>query len=203
MAFWWLLDIGIKPDILTWEQLIGGNLSAQQYPIILYCSGERYRTTVNKPGDVDEALINYLKSGGLVAFFPSLPWPFFYDENGRPAERSSRFGLTLRIGWENPPANTAFVFMQPKRLLPHVPEELPFPAAGDRRWRPSFADKDAAHISLLQLRDSSNSYVGDAIAYAELKTGGKILYTWFTLLNTPLAEPLLYDLFDLMSGKVP
>jgi len=202
MAFWWLLDLGVTPDNLTWEDVAGG-LKLQQYPILLHCGGESYRRSVRRVGDVDAGLVSYLKTGGCIAFLPSGPWPFYYDENHQRVNRSRDFGLTLRIGWEKPPSDAELNFVQPQRFLPHVPEQFPFPTSGDLRWRPFFADDShTGHISLLQLRDGDENYLGDAAAYADLRMGGRIVYAWFGLLDGPHAEGLLYDLFDLVATRL-
>jgi glycoprotein endo-alpha-1,2-mannosidase len=202
MGFWWLLDLGVGIDILTWEKVAGDGLTPQRSPILLYCAGEHYRRTVNKSADVDDALVRYLKAGGSLIALPALPWPFYYDEDGRAVNRSSQFGLTLRMGWEKPPKDAGLRFFQPKRLLPHVPEEFAFPTSGDLRWRPFLAGEGAKHTSLLRLRGDEKEHLADAAAYAELDGGGKIIYVWFSLLEGPYAEALLYDVFDFLAGRL-
>jgi hypothetical protein len=202
MGFWWLLDAGAGMEMLTWENVVNDKLTPQKHPVLLYCAGERYRRSVSKNGDVDDVLVGYLKAGGCLVVLPALPWPFYYDEDGRSVNRSSQFGLTLRMGWEGPPSETQLHFVQPKRHLPHVPEQFPFPTSGDLRWRPFFAGKGAEHTCLLQLRDSHEKYLGDAVAYVELNDGGKILYVWFSLLEGPYAELLLYDVFDFIAARL-
>jgi glycoprotein endo-alpha-1,2-mannosidase len=201
MAFWWLLDSGVTPEMLAWEDVASG-ISAKQYAALLYCGPERCRRSVHESGDVDAGLVNYLKEGGCTAFLPSGPWPFYYDQNGRTANRSSQFGLTLRSGWEKPPGDTELHLVQPQHYLKHLPKEFAFPTSGDLRWRPFFADNHTEHTSILQLRDSDGAYLGDAVAYAELGSGGKIVYAWFSLLEGPHAEALLYDLFDFIATKL-
>jgi hypothetical protein len=202
MAFWWLLDIGVRPKVLTWEEVAEG-LSPRQCQVLLYCAGEHYRRSVEKAGDVDDALVSYLKAGGYVVFLPALPWPFYYDENDQAVRHSGLFGLTLRGGWENPPTDRKLNFVQPRRRLSRVPEKFEFPASGDRRWRPFVAgDKHTSHRSLLVLRDADDNYLGDAVAFAELEGGGRIMYTWFGLLQGPYAEALLYDVFDFLAGQI-
>jgi len=201
MGFWWLLDMGASMEVLTWEKVVEDNLTPQRHPVLLYCAGETYRRSVSQTGDVDDALLGYLKAGGCLVVVPALPWPFYYDQNGRPVNRSGHFGLTLRMGWENPPENAGLRFVQPERCLPHVPEEFPFPMSGDLRWRAFFAGRGVRHSSLLQLRDREDKYLGDAVAYVELNGGGKILYVWFGLLDGPHAEALLYDVFDLVTAR--
>jgi hypothetical protein len=201
MAFWWLMDLDVSMEVLTWEDIVGGKLTPKKYPILLYCCGEHYRRTVSKTGDVDDALVGYLKAGGFLAVLPGLPWPFYYDENNKAVSNSSRFGLNIKGGWERPPQDLKLNFVQPQRHLPHLPEQFPFPASGDLRWRAFFAGKDTNRTSLLQLKDGDGKYLGDAAAYAELKEGGRIAYVWFGLLNGPHAEALLYDVFDFVATK--
>jgi hypothetical protein len=196
MGFWWLLDVGAHMELLSWEQVAGGEMTAQKYPVLLYCAGEHYRRSVEKTGDVDEALVRYLGSGGCLVVLPALPWPFYYDETGRAVNRSSQFGLTLRMGWERPPEDMKAHFLQPANYLPHVPKQFAFPTAGDLRWRPFFAGEGVRHTSLLEVRDAAGTHLGDAVACGELKGGGKVIYVCFNLLDGPCAEVLLYDVFD-------
>jgi glycoprotein endo-alpha-1,2-mannosidase len=202
MAFWWLQDLGVDMEMLTWEGVVDGGLKPQRYPMLLYCAGEHYRRTVRKTADVDDALIGYLKADGCLIVLPGKPWPFYYDETGRAVNRSNSFGLSLRMGWENPPKDERLEFVQPVRHLRHVPERFGFPTSGDLRWRPSFAANAGKYTSLLQLRRSDGESPGDAAAYTALKASGHILYVCFNLLEGPYAEALLYDAFDFVAGRV-
>jgi glycoprotein endo-alpha-1,2-mannosidase len=201
MGFWWLLDLGVDMKLLTWDDIADGELTPQNYPILLYCAGEHYRRTVDRDGDVDDALAAYLKAGGFLVALPAMPWPFYYDANGQAVNHSGRFGLSLRMGWEQPPADAGLRFVQQKHLLLHVPEQFPFPTAGDLRWRPFFVGGQMEHISLLQLRNDDKKYLGDAVAYAQLNGGGKIIYVCFNLLKGPYCELLLYDIFDFIATR--
>jgi hypothetical protein len=201
-AFWWLLDLGAHVEILSWEDVVKGRLMPQEYQIALYCAGERYRRTVSREGDVDDALAAYVKAGGCLAALPALPLPFYYDQDGKAVNQSGRFGLTLRGGWESPPSNVALRFVQPKRLLKHLAEQFAFPASGDLRWRPCWRGDHSRYVSLLELRSADDKYLGDAVAYGELEDGGRVLYTWFGLLNGPDMELLLYDVFDFLAGEL-
>jgi hypothetical protein len=202
MAFWWLLDIGVEPKLLTWEGIVANGLKPQDYPIVLYCAGETYQRTVRTTGDVDEALIRYQQAGGCLVALPSLPWPFYRDETGKPVNQSYRFGLTLRMGWEHPPAGVDLRFVQPERRLPRVPDRFDFPTSGDLRWRPFYNQNCAEYVPLLQLRNRAGDNLGDGAVYAKLQTGGHVAYAWFGLLNSFQAEPLLYDLFTFLAGRL-
>jgi glycoprotein endo-alpha-1,2-mannosidase len=202
MAFWWLLDIGIEPATLTWEQVVGTDLTPANYPILLYCAGEDYRRTVHETGDVDEALVRYLKAGGCLAALPSLPWPFYYDETGQAVNQSRRFGLTLSSGWERLREGMDLWFVQPDNRLPHVSTRFPFPTSGDLRWRPFYRWDQTEYVPLLQLAWHTNETYGDGVVYTRPQSGGHVAYAWFGLLNTPQAEPLLYDLFTFLSDRL-
>jgi len=192
MAFWWLLGQGVDVTLLTWEDIATGKVTPATYPMLLYCSGEHYRRSVHTEGDVDTALSAYLEAGGLLVFLPSQPWPFYYDETGATVNRSARFGLTLRYGWEQPPS-TDLEFVRSRRALPHLPGRFAFPTTGDLRWRGFQPDDHRQYTPMLQLRGGSGDSLGDGIAYAAPATGGRILYVWFGLLQGPYAEQITYD----------
>ncbi len=201
MAFWWLLDMATT-DTLTWEDLAAGRAKPQEYPILLYGADEQFRRSLHRDGDIDEAIAAYLAAGGCLVYMPSRPWPFHRDENGRVVNRSGQFGLTLQRGWETPPKDTKPRFVRQKDYLPHIPAEFAFPVSGDLRWRGFVRDDRHGDYTPLLRLVSGEDYLGDGIAYAELKNGGRICYVWFTLLNGPYAEAILYDVFDFLAGRV-
>jgi hypothetical protein len=200
MAFWWLLDMGVDVQSLTWDQVVDGTL--ERFPVVLYCAGEQFRQSVREGSDVDRALQRYLKRGGLILFLPSLPWPIYYDEHGRTMNRSDRLGLTLRPGWERPPRDKTLQFVQVESRLPHAPQRFAFPSSGDLRWRPFVAGKTTQRVGMLELHDEQGRSLGDAVVYAAPQTGGGIIYVWFELLNGPHAGPILYDVFELVADRM-
>lgn len=203
MGFWWLVTrLGVVPRQLTWQEVAAGKLSAETHPVLLYAGTEHYRSTVDKPGDVDAAIRAYLKAGGWLVAVPSLPMPFHYDENNAPVARHGAFGLNLAMGWERPPEDPGLRFIQPQRRLTHVPAELAFPASGDLRWRPFIPAAGARHTTLLTLRDGEGKDLGDAIARADPPGGGHVVYVWYRLLDMPQAEAILYDVFGLLAAEV-
>ena len=72
----------------------------------------------------------------------------------------------------------------------------------DSRWRPFFPQDHTQYIPLLTLKAGGRDTLGDAIAYAEPRSGGRVLYIWFALLETPNAEAILSDVFTFAAGKL-
>jgi len=75
---------------------------------------------------------------------------------------------------------------------------FPFPTAGDLRWRESFRGGHKRYVPLIRLRDGEKA-LGDAVVYAEPKTGGRVLWTSALLGDVPETELLLADAFDALS----
>ncbi len=174
-------------------------LTPRRFPLLLYLGGEAYPTAV------DSALQRYLQSGGvlLVLARPGQPFPFFYDERGRPVRAARRFGLHVRHGWERPPSGVRLAFRrnEKQQVLTSVPERFPFPTEGDSRWRPIENDygPQARYTALLTLVDQSGRRYGDAAAWVELTAGplagASVGYAWSGLLDQPdCADGLLVDL---------
>jgi hypothetical protein len=150
----------------------------------------------------------------LLVVLPSGPMPFHYTGDRQPVGTSRKLGLPLSIsgdrgGWEEPPEGVDLRFVQVGRRLANVPAEFPFPDSGDLRWRP-FVRSDLADgdrfIPLVELRDAQGKHYGDGVAYVEHRAsepkGGRILYAWSRLLDSPQGEALLYDLLGFIGETV-
>lgn len=140
--------------------------------------------------------------------------PFHYNQEHQPVGTSRKLGLPLSIsgdrgGWEEPPEGVDLRFVQVGRRLAHVPAEFPFPDSGDRRWRPlvrsELAEGDR-FTPLLELRDAEGKHYGDAVAYVEHRAsepkGGRVLYAWSSLIDSPHGEALRYDLLGFVGETV-
>ncbi len=208
-AVWSLLDMGLEPVQLSWKQVAAFEAStAKETPVLVYASVETYRQTVNEPGDVDAGLERYLNGGGCLVVLPSGPAPFHYNEKGEAVDSCGKFGLPISVGgerggWEQPPQGKTLWFVQEQNRLPHLAKRFPFPETGDLRWRPFVRSRMATGdviIPLVELRDENGTHYGDAVVYAESKSG-KVVYAWFGLINSPLADRLVYDVFSLVAQK--
>ncbi len=202
-AFWFLAaDVRADVRSVTWADVAAARVTPQDFPFLLYAAGEEYRTTVEAECDVDAGLAAYLKAGGFLLVMPFRPWPFFRGADGQPVNRSARFGVTLRGGWEAPPEGRTLRLVQPERRLPHLPAAFPFPETGDLRWRPYAGDGHKRHVPLLVLKCESGEALGNAMAYAELPAGGRVLYVWFRLLRGPRAEAVMLDAFGFAAEQL-
>ena len=205
-AVWWLVaDVGEKPVQLSWREVVEGK--AEGLGILVYAGGEEYVDTVSRPGDVNLAIEAYLRQGGTLVVTPSGPMPFHYGVDHRTVAAAQRFGLPLNVGgdgpkagWEIPPDDSSLIFKRRDLALEHLPAALPFPNVGDRRWRPFDSQRLPQGINcrpLLTLFDSAGQDRGDAAVLVQRPGAGRVLYSWYRLLSSPYAEPLMYDLFNL------
>ncbi len=212
---WPLLGLPNRPTLLSWKDVAGwSDSAADEFPVLIYAAHETYQHTVDQPGDVEAGLLRYMKGGGFLVVLPSGPMPLLYNRKREAVGTGRKLGLPLSVGgpgggWEEPPEGVDLRFVQVGDRLPHVPPTFPFPEHGDLRWRP-FVRSELAEgdrfIPLVELRDAQGKHYGDAVAYVEHKAshprGGRVLYAWFTLLDSPLGEPLLYDLLGFVGEMV-
>jgi hypothetical protein len=200
-----------KTDALTPQQMVEpGRLNANRYPVVLNLGGERYPFSVRADGDGRAALVNYIKSGGLVICLCREPFPFYYGEDLRDPKREEvnspqpllpQLGVTLKNIFEKPSQGHTFRFdhIVSQRVLPNAPWQLVFPTTGDLRLRTITDEEMDRHVvrylSLYGVSDERSNDHGDAAAYIEwLKgdlAGGKLLYVWSGLLLDPDNSPML------------
>ena len=200
-----------KADALTPQQMVEpGRLNASRYPVALNLGGERYPFSVRTDGDGRAALVNYLKSGGLVICLCREPFPFYYGEDLRDPKHAEantpqpllpQLGVTLKNIFEKPPQEHTFRVdhIVSQRVLPGAPWQLLFPTTGDLRLRTITDEAMDRHVvrysSLYAVSDERSNDHGDAAAYIEwLKgdlAGGKLLYIWSGLLLDPDSSPML------------
>ena len=198
-AYFWLRStLKLPVQLLSWEDVAAGKLTPQRFKIVLCAGDERYRRTVKTDGDVDAAIQKYLASNGCLVAAPWRPWPFFYDEPGKAVQNSAKFGLTIRQGWERPPAGSKPVFVKAAAGMANTPNRIAFPAAGDLRWRKFVRGGHKRYVPLIRLRDGE-TILGDAAVYAEPATGGRVLWISALLGDLSETELLLADVFDVLS----
>ena len=222
----WLVKAELDFRELEWQDLLdAGKFNAKTMPVIIYAGGEGYVQTLKEKCDIDSAILKYLNEGGLMVAASSLPFPFYYNEEGKPVvNAANKFGIPICgsgandrndyiegnvRGWENPPVGIPMDFRLDKTVFKKAQNTIPFPVDGDLRWRPAInktlSDKDI-YQGLARLYDRENIWFGDGIAYIEHREtepkNGKIVYVWFRMLDAEDADMMLYELFDFIGAKV-
>lgn len=206
-AVWWLFSVGAKVTPLSWEQVVNPSVfNPSTFPIAVYGGGESYTPTVKEQEDVLKALQNYVKGGGTLMVSPSEPMPFHYDGTRQPrtaVHHAPRLWLPLVVGWERPPQNVHLSFVvRDKKLLPNVPERFAYPESGDLRWRPLLPEKVEPGVKvqpLIELVDEQGNSHGLAVAIVQVGSG-RVIYTWFRLLDIDVGEAILGDLWELVTS---
>ena len=217
-----LKGLGFTPEFLSWQTVaLEDVLTVENYPLLYFCGSESYVRTVKKEGDVIASLKRYLRSGGVMLVVPQMPFPFFYDESGRGVHASRELGLpilgpggraagTRRVGgFESPPAGVELRFQVNAKALPHLPQAVKFPDAGDLRFRPvsnvGLAEGDG-YVPLFRAADGAGEWYGDAGAYIEHRVseprGARVLYVWFRMPDIVPADDLYYDLLSFLRPKL-
>jgi hypothetical protein len=196
------------------EEMLDANLfHARNFPVVLNLGGEGYVGTIRKEGDGAEAILNYLRSGGLIAMLTSQPLPFHYDGLEKVRSLTPQMGFPIAVTFEKPPEglkiiDSALLDSKADDWLAvggtsgwswKLPKEMPFFTQGDLRLRTVRREKvsaDAVYTPLYSVIGPDGKSYGDAAAYAEFTRGqfkgGRLLYIWSRLLaDEELGPPLI------------
>lgn len=217
-AAFWLAASGIGFSELAWEDVVAPEgLTPARFPVALYAAGENYVQSFQRAGDVDAALVRYLRAGGLLVCLSPMPFPFYYNEQGKPVANAATFGIPISgsgafdredslagsraRGWEKPPA-VPLAFRIDREALPSLAATAAFPATGDLRWRPcvrhGLAPEDV-YLPLARLVDEDGNEYGDGIAYVQRQrtepVNGKALYVWMRMPEVLGQDELLFEVF--------
>jgi hypothetical protein len=199
--------------------------NAKSLPLALHAGTERYTQTLDQANDVERALQRYLGEGGLLVSIPVQPFPFYYNEQGESVVGAGRLGFPIAgsgahqrddvpegarvAGWETPPTGPKLSFDIDTEALPGLPASVPFPRAGDLRWRPgteALVAEDDVYVPLAALRDEQGKAYGDGIVYVEHRAsapkGGKNLYVWMRMPDALPRDDLLFALFRFAAEKI-
>lgn len=207
--------------------------NANRFWIAIYAGGEQFLETVRGKGDGARAIKRFLAGGGTLLVVPSGPFPFYYNEQGRPVVRAGEFGLPIcgsgthgrrdRIpgveaaGWEKAPRDRKLTFyVNPDQdVIRSLPDRFPFPLTSaerkvDERWRPivNTVGDTGRYLPLITLKDEKGTNYGDAAAVIEYVRGplapGRVVYVWATLLRQPeYQSKLVGDIFRWVLENTP
>jgi hypothetical protein len=190
----WAAYCGATLQRLTWKDLIDPKLfNAGDFPVLIQIAKEHYTSSVKTTDDVTRALIRYLHEDGFLVSLPTGTWPLLYDDSrkGVPHGITDTLALGIDNGFDQPPSRADLTFHAKTNVLFGLSPTAPFPKTGDLRWRPASRMRVPAndvYVSLIQLKDSTSKFQGDAAAYVEHRvlplSSGKSLYVW---MRTPEA----------------
>ena len=203
-------------DYLSYQDFAEGDISSSDYDILIYNGGEYYTRTVESSGDVDQALQEYLKTGGTLMALPEGPLPFFYDQDGEIVDQASQLGFSIHIPDTKPEETESPHFQTDPALTGLYPDEpeskFDYPAHLPR-WRPAReADlSQADYQPLISLYDGENNHLGDGAAYIKHQEGllssaelapGRTVYLWKGLLQDEKGLRNLYDVFYFLAEEL-
>ncbi len=208
-VLFWLHAIGADVRTLTWADVVDpGRFNSRAFPIVVFAGGEHYTGTIKSPGDVKDALVRYLGTGGFMVVVPSEPWPFYYDDSrGAQAFPITRdLGLPIVMGDERLQLREMVVNTN---ALPGLPRTVKCSLSGDFRWRPCVplqAPKGDTYLSLVRLRGTQDRFNGDAVACIEHGSppllSGKTLYVWMRTAELFEAADFFPSLFEFVATKL-
>jgi hypothetical protein len=229
----WLAQAGLAEHVklLAAEAMVDPEaFTAARLPVVLYGSNEPYLQSFRKPDDCDEALVRYLGQGGTLLVLSSGPFPFYYNEAGKVANSSPKFGLPICGGGVNPlpdhlrgvvtglngpPAGRTLTFrVAPgQKIVAGLPASVPYPAAdeADQRWRGivNAPPTGARYVPVLSLQDDAGGRYGEGVAALEHDAGrfkgARAVYVWCSLLTSAQTrEPILAGVLHYaLTGATP
>jgi len=192
------------------EEMLDKNLfRARNFPVLLNLDGEGYAGTIHKEGDGAEAILNYLRSGGLIVMLTSQPLPFHYDgleKSQKVRSLTPQMGFPITVTFEKPPEGLKIIADIRNNHLsgPDIdspPRATPFFTTGDLRLRTVRREKvsaDAVYTPICSVIGPGGKSYGEAAAYAHFTRGqfqdGGVYYVWSRLLSDEdLGPPLIEE----------
>lgn len=184
---------GMEKDVqsLTPQDIVNPEVfNAKNFPVAVMVGFEKYIQTVKEPKDGDIALLDYISKGGTLIVLNAGPTPFFFNEKNRVVNSASMMGINIIMGkddkfgtaygFEKIPEGMKLSYSVQKELKSaegSLADKIPFPAAGDLRWRPTANRSNSkGYIPLISLVDDKGTWLGDAASY-----NSGIIYVWFRL----------------------
>ena len=204
---------------LSPEQMVDKEFFTPEKIDIVFVTNNKdyFYNTVNKEGDGQGAILNYLKNGGkIVIVGTNIPFSYGLNQTAGSLEKvflgsklMDEMGLKVisnavaptedGISFEIPPNGSALRFELNKDLpeLKILPEEIEFPVLSDQLFRPMVNDKPHINIifkSIYTLKDKDDKNFGNAFCVVnynkEEYNNAKVAY---------ISQPLAYAFL----GKLP
>lgn len=212
-AEFWPAYCGAILQRVTWKELVDPNFfNASNFPVFVHVAAENYTSSIKVTDDVTRSLARYLHEGGFLVSLPSrAPWPLHYDDSrkGIPFAITDKLALGVDNGFERPPPGVEFTFHAKTNVLFGLSATASFPKTGDLRWRPASRTRVPAndvYVPLIQLKDSTGKFQGDAVAYVEHRvlplSPGKSIYVWMRTAEAFEPEVFLPSLYQFISTRL-
>jgi hypothetical protein len=208
----WAAYCGATLQRVNWADLIDPKIfNASNCPVLIYIGGEHYNSSVKVTDDVARALVSYLRQGGFLVSLPTGTWPLLYDDSrkGVPHGITDTLALGVDNGFEQPPAGAQLNFHAKTNVLFGLPATAPFLTTGDLRWRPASRTRvpvNDIYVPLIQLKDSTGKFHGDAVAYVEHRvlplSPGKSIYVWMRTAEAFGPEDFFPSLYQFVSTRL-
>ncbi len=191
-----------KADILTPDELVDPNyFNPKKFPIAFFVDGgEDYIQTVKTPDDAADAVVNYVKNGGMLVYMVGGPSPMAYGTgpNGYiqtiPAPLTNRMDFPLENTIETLPNDKLTVEEIPgQTVIPNLAKSFPYPA-GDPRLRAlvkTHFPTGVVYQPIYRVVGASGKSYGVASAMMSYPGGGRILYISDVLTSDPKYGPPL------------
>lgn len=170
---------GLPTRAVSLRALCAGDVSAADVPILVYLGGEEVASDLGERQTLPEALRRFAAEGGVLIVASPQAWPFYRDRTTGTAGWSEAIGLTVRPGFERPPADgPRFAFRGPLAEL----GSAPYPTRGDLRFRPITPPPAGATFEpLADLIDPNGNALGAAAAVVTYTDGPfaptRLIYT--------------------------
>jgi hypothetical protein len=215
-AEFWAAYCGATPERLTWKDLIDPKyFNASNFPVLIHSAHEHYTSSVKTTDDVSRSFVRYLHEGGFLLSLPMGTWPLLYDDSrkGIPFGITDKLALGVDNGFDQPPSGAELIFYAKTNVLFGLSATAPFPKTGDLRWTPANRRRvpvNDAYVSLIQLKDSTGKFQGDAVAYVEHRvlplSPGKSIYVWMRTseaFGSDIFFPFLYQFVSTRLKPLP
>lgn len=191
-----------KATVLTPDQLVDPSyFNPKRFPIAFFVAGgEDYIQTVKTPDDAADAVVNYVKNGGMLVYMVGGPSPMAYGTgpNGYlqaiPAPLTNRMDFPLENTIENLPNDKLTVEeIAGQTVIPNLAKSFPYPA-GDPRLRAIMKTHFPAGLvyqPIYRVVGASGKSYGVPAAMMSYPGGGRILYISDVLTSDPKYGPPL------------
>jgi hypothetical protein len=219
-----LIELGIDDNLLTPEEIVDSRIFfPKRFPLLFNIDQtETYYKTVYTPNDGYNALVNYVKHGGILVYMGAgIPGYYGYEPQNRHWKRTAtppylNDALGIKIlgpgevsehvqAFEMPDNKPCSLYFELNTETPYsygLPERIEFPFHADTRFRPIIKDEASTttlFTPIYQLKSENGTSYGAAMAIIDYQGGGfentRCFYVSPLIFTAKYNNhPVLYDL---------